>query len=486
MIKKRFSAGLIFFLLLAETLSAQQNFLTHSELLDGWHLLFDGRTLNGWHTYAKSSVDGLWDIQDGSLHVKGSRTPDILNDQEDLVTNESYGEFDLKLEWKLAPGGNSGVMFHVQENAGISPTWTGPEMQILDDQGNPDHAEKHRSGSLFSLIAAVPGSTNPGGEWNESELYIHNGLIKITQNGTVVVSQTFDESSWRNLIAGSPFQRFENFGLYPTGKISLQFRGDELWIRKIRIRTFGVDANSPFGSKAQQPIISDAKSPEASDIHAPIVSNDRDQIDNTQIEDVDGHSYDELLLGKQVWLKENLNVSHFNNGDEIPEAESADAWSQAALNHQPAWCYPYPSSDNPDKYGKFYNWYAVNDKRGLAPKGWHIAHNNEWDILLNYLNDFNFNDVGIHHAVYAMKGTFGWDFGGNGGNESDFTALPGGSRTEFGWAAYMGRNADWWTGSDNQNNNDSAVFYEMRYIDNDWNSNDAPKGKGFNVRCVKN
>ena len=120
-------------------------------------------------------------------------------------------------------------------------------------------------------------------------------------------------------------------------------------------------------------------------------------------------------------MAENLNVSHFRNGDPIPEARTINEWLKAGKRGEPVWCYKNNDPVNEKKYGKLYNWYVVNDSRGLAPEGWLIPTDKEWTKLSDYLGG---EDVG----GIKMKATCGWYENGNGTNESAFTAFPGGCR----------------------------------------------------------
>lgn len=143
--------------------------------------------------------------------------------------------------------------------------------------------------------------------------------------------------------------------------------------------------------------------------------------DSEPASDVDGNIYKTIKIGEKVWMAENLNVSHFRNGDLIPEAKTIEEWVLAGTKNEPAWCYYNNDSENSIKYGKLYNWYAVNDPRGLAPENWTIPDNNEWAKLIDYLG-------GSKEAGAGMKSATGWNSKGNGDNSSRFTALPGGGR----------------------------------------------------------
>ena len=136
-----------------------------------------------------------------------------------------------------------------------------------------------------------------------------------------------------------------------------------------------------------------------------------------------------ITIGTQVWMTKNLDVATFRNGDPIPQAKTDEEWEKAGENQQPAWCYYDNDPANGAKYGKLYNWYAVNDSRGLAPVGYHIPSDAEWTILTDFLG-------GEKVAGTKMKSTDFWaDYEGNSGNgtnESGFSGLPGGYRS-FRW-----------------------------------------------------
>lgn len=149
----------------------------------------------------------------------------------------------------------------------------------------------------------------------------------------------------------------------------------------------------------------------------------------------------EVTIGDQVWMAENLNADKFRNGDSITHAITKEAWKQAGENEHPAWCYYDNDPSNGKKYGKLYNWYAVNDPRGLAPKGWHVPSDQEWTTLTDHLGG---EDV----AGTKMKSSRGWYNDGNGTNESGFSALPGGYRYHFGRFFSIGRDAYWWSSTE--------------------------------------
>jgi hypothetical protein len=208
------------------------NTLTKTEKQDGWILLFDGATTNGWHTYGQPGTK--WIVQDGAF------TPGPDQKHGDLVTNDIYGNFDLKLEWKISPNGNSGVLFLIQEDtAKYTETYfTGPEMQVLDNNGNNDgKIHKHRAGDLYDLIACSTETVKPVGEWNQVEIICKSsGELQLFLNGTNVVSTTMWDDHWKDMVAHSKFRQWPDFAVAHSGKIALQYHDFPVWFRNIKIK----------------------------------------------------------------------------------------------------------------------------------------------------------------------------------------------------------------------------------------------------------
>ena len=185
-----------------------------------------------------------------------------------------------------------------------------------------------------------------------------------------------------------------------------------------------------------------------------------------------------IIIGKQTWMKKNLDVSKFRNGDIIPEVRSQEEWSAAALDDKPAWCYYDNDPANGLKYGKLYNWAAVNDPRGLAPEGWHVPSAKEWLTLRNYLG-------GKDSAGTKMKSNSGWmdnkGKNGNGTNTSGFTGLPGGSYEQNFYG--VTNNGMWWSSTE------ESQFYAWRlslhYHSDGLSLFNDNKEYGLSVRCVK-
>lgn len=184
-----------------------------------------------------------------------------------------------------------------------------------------------------------------------------------------------------------------------------------------------------------------------------------------------------VKIGNSIWMTHNLNVDTFNNGDLIPHARTVGQWREASLAKQPAWCYYDNDTTKGSMYGKLYNWYAVNDPRGLAPNGWHVASDFEWTELISYCG-------GAVDGAINMKNNNGWSENGYGANASLFTAMPGGNRTIDNDFSYAGERGFWWTSTEV-----NSVEARIRYMITNYKA--VPKSNtlkefGMSVRCVKN
>ena len=214
--------------------SDSANVMTNDQATEEWQPLLSGNSLTGWHAYGKNTIGQSWKVQDGELTFDPA-----VKDGGDIVTDEEYENFHLKLQWKIDSGGNSGIMFYVHEDTSkYQNTWnTGPEMQVLDNERHADaKINKHRAGDLYDLIAANPETVNPAGEWNEVEIKAAKGNLLFRLNGTDVVQTTMWDDNWKNMIANSKFKEFEGFGTYKKGRIALQDHGDKVYYRNIMIR----------------------------------------------------------------------------------------------------------------------------------------------------------------------------------------------------------------------------------------------------------
>jgi hypothetical protein len=215
------------------------NKLTNKEKKQGWKLLFDGKTNAGWHTYLKDTVGSKWQVKDGVIIFDPSQPE---SGGGDLVTNEEYENYELNLEWKISKGGNSGIIFDIQEDPKYSATYlTGPEMQVLDNIDAADNKKQnHLAGSLYDLAGdSTVSKPKPVGEWNQVRLIQNKGHLTFYLNGVKTFEGTIGDEDWNSRIAKSKFsnEMFKDFAKVAKGKIALQEHpGSSQW-RNIKIKT---------------------------------------------------------------------------------------------------------------------------------------------------------------------------------------------------------------------------------------------------------
>jgi uncharacterized protein (TIGR02145 family) len=189
---------------------------------------------------------------------------------------------------------------------------------------------------------------------------------------------------------------------------------------------------------------------------------------------VDSKSVGTVKIGAQYWALANLNVNTFRNGDSIPEAKTNNEWVEAGQAGKPAWCYYNNDPKNGAKYGKLYNWYAVNDPRGLAPAGWTLAADADWSELSRY--------IGGQAAGNKIKSTSLWLEGNNGTNETGFIGLPGGYRVENGIFKNLGSIGTWWSSTESKAL--TAVDYYLA-LNGSLGRSSSPRQRGESVRCLR-
>lgn len=215
------------------------NKLTKKEKRQGWTLLYDGKTTSGWHVYQQKSDGSAWKSVDGALMLDPSkREKGRIVGGGDLVTDAVFQDFHFSAEWKISPKGNSGIIFLLQEDKKYEHPWhTGPEMQVLDNEGHPDgKITSHRSGDLYDLIRSSSEPVKGPGEWNKAEIRFEKGKLDLYMNGVLVVSTMMGDENWKQLVAKSKFRRWPDFATFTSGRIALQDHGDPVWYRNIKIR----------------------------------------------------------------------------------------------------------------------------------------------------------------------------------------------------------------------------------------------------------
>jgi len=222
--------------------AGEPNQLSENEKLSGWKLLFDGQSTTGWHTYRQKTLNPGWVVEDGAIVRKGKGAGDLTTDGE-------YESFEFLVDYKISPGGNSGLIFHAPE-VKLGAPYEGPEVQIQDNVAGKD---QQKSGWLYQLYA--PGkdritrqtldATRPAGEWNQIYLRVTPQNCEIKVNGVTYVTFQKGSADWKKRVAASKFAAYPEFGTYTKGHIALQDHGDEVAFRNIKVREIQPDQPIP-------------------------------------------------------------------------------------------------------------------------------------------------------------------------------------------------------------------------------------------------
>ena len=204
------------------------NMLTTDQRADGWRLLFNGTDASQWRGFQMDSLPSGWQAVDGALTRVGPGA--------DIITKDEFANFDLRLEWKISPKGNSGIMYRVTE-ADSATYRTGPEMQVLDDAGHPDGASRLTSaGSVFGLYPAPEGVVKPAGEWNDARIVVQGNHVEHWLNGQKIAEYELGSPDWKAKVKQSKFDQWKGYGRAASGHIALQDHGDRVAYRNIRIK----------------------------------------------------------------------------------------------------------------------------------------------------------------------------------------------------------------------------------------------------------
>jgi len=219
-------------LLFGTTVSAQMPALTAAEKADGWKLMFDGKTLNGWRGYKSEALPAGWRVDNGILtRAAGS------GEGGDLMTVNQYGDFEMRFEWKISENGNSGVIYHIGTTEPY-PWHTGPEYQILHNQGHSDgKSPLTQAGSNFAVNAISKDTTRPVGEWNEGRIVAKGNHVEHWLNGVKVVEYEVGSADWKAHVQASKFGKIPPYGTVKRGYIALQDHGNVVSFRNLKIKT---------------------------------------------------------------------------------------------------------------------------------------------------------------------------------------------------------------------------------------------------------
>ena len=213
----------------SSVMTAQQaDTLTAADVKDGWRLLFDGQTLKNWRAFRSDAPPPGWQAIDGALVREGSGG--------DIMTVEQFADFELRLEWKIAKNGNSGIMFRVTQD-GSQTYETGPEFQVLDNAGHKDGGNSlTAAGSNYALHPPVRDATRPVGEWNDVRLVVNGPHVEHWMNGVKLLEYELWSDDWNARVQASKFNKMPHYGRAKRGHIALQDHGDPVWYRNIRIK----------------------------------------------------------------------------------------------------------------------------------------------------------------------------------------------------------------------------------------------------------
>ena len=214
---------------------ANANTITADEKKAGWHLLFDGKTLNGWHNFKKPDIRPGWQVKNGTLFCADP------HDAGDLVTIGKYDWFELSIDYNITPAGNSGIMFHVTDDGAM--VWqTGPEIQLLD---NKEGKDPNKAGWLYQIYTTDTDATKPAGEWNRLRILISPEKCEHVMNGVKYFEYVLGSEDFNARVAKSKFGKMPYFHKSNSGYISLQGDHGQVSFRNIKIRPISIEKKTP-------------------------------------------------------------------------------------------------------------------------------------------------------------------------------------------------------------------------------------------------
>lgn len=208
------------------------NQLSPDEQSGGWSLLFNGQTLDGWRGYQNKPITA-WEAAEGTIHCNGNKkdAPAV-----DLITDKEYQNFELSIDWKIAPASNSGIMFHVDEKNDATYD-SGPEYQIIDDEGWPGKLEDwQHTGCNYAMQVPAHRSVNPVGQWNHTKIVVNNAHVEHWLNGEKILEYDLWSLEWKKQKAAGKWKDVADYGMARTGHIALQYHGGDVWFRNIKLK----------------------------------------------------------------------------------------------------------------------------------------------------------------------------------------------------------------------------------------------------------
>jgi len=222
----------------AQKMKVEETAMQNEETQDEWVDLFNGENLEGWKAYNADTIT-QWKVEDSALAF--TPTEGERSGSENLITKDEFTNFELSIEWKISEGGNSGIIWGVQEDKKFNePYLTGPEIQVLDNQRHPDakNGPIRQAGALYDMVPPSRDVTKPAGEWNQTVIRIDHvaNLGTVTTNGEKITEFPVHGDEWDKMVKGSKFKDWKDFGKYRTGHIALQDHGNKVWYRNIKIK----------------------------------------------------------------------------------------------------------------------------------------------------------------------------------------------------------------------------------------------------------
>ena len=214
------------------------NTLTAAEKKAGWTLLFDGHTVDAWHGYKRpDATESRWKVEEGMLTLPPDNGRDT-HGQRDIISKDTFEQFELVFDWRIASGGNSGVKYFILEDLDSA---VGHEYQLIDDERHADaKVGPHRqTAALYDVLPAADRPTKPAGEWNTTRIVISGQTVEHWLNGKKVLQYELNSPALNAAIAKSKFKSIDRFGKRQNGHILLQDHGDQVWFRNIKIRRLG-------------------------------------------------------------------------------------------------------------------------------------------------------------------------------------------------------------------------------------------------------
>lgn len=218
--------ALVGFTRAADDKDAPPNTLSAQEMKDGWKLLFDGKSLDGWRVFKKEDAKG-WTVKDGTLYLEKPGAGD-------LMTKEKYGNFEMTIDWKIETGNNSGLIYRVSEEGGTTYV-SGPEMQIANHKADAKLG-KNDGGSLYDMYAPTSNPLKPADQWNTFKVVCNGKHIEQWVNGVKVVDCDIGSDDWNKRLEASKWKKEKLFATQPAGHIALQDHGSKLAFRNVKIK----------------------------------------------------------------------------------------------------------------------------------------------------------------------------------------------------------------------------------------------------------